>query len=1084
MSNASRPLTFPDCQASERQTEQPHMIRKPGLFGAVAAIGLLTMLLGILCVPVASHADDEEVWPEEPDHVEYILDPVSEVVGGYTLEYGQQRTIQAMPMLVSYDVFVSNQGNNRWVFKGSVPASNPTVVFTMLDNNGQITPISSTAAVFTFLADTQSTVRMDVTAAGMSSYAQPCFSYGVGETWTVDHSETSLLVTLTAPDGAHGVEENGTRSVNAHAERQTWDVLVSSLGNTMTGNFQTSPAAGAAATWSAQNGSVNALTTLMDENGDATVSFTMGADSYGVIQVTAAHSTTSTATASLLFTQTTEENWVLDHTEGYLSAAMNANGGQELVPGSSSLITTSVTYTSWEVWTSDWGNTEQRNESSSPATGAVVNYSIPQGDGIAADATGITDSNGIASTTFLMGNSASSLRADVSFAGAMSIYGTLDFTVPAGEWAFDHMEEFLNVSMNSWTFLNEMSVAAGASYTTREVWRFSTTGETETRNESTVPITGGNVTWTIALGDAFIAAADGSIYGGGARATIDLGPSSSSLCVTVNIPSMVPGNEVVGSAELPLPAGNFSTGDGGTGGDGSTGGTGDSGNTGAGDTSGENWIYDHLDGYISVGISDQENTGNNVDTLHAVATATTWEVWRNTADDSTQNRNPGTFPASNADITWVGGNSFQTNADELGRAQMDVSRGSETNTFSVTASIIAWNRVPESGVQLYPPIISGSGSISVGPASWTGGGDPGNGKGGGNTGDGGGGVINTDPWSEWMPKGKLNIALADTSDPEQPISTISATATYDIWEERTNSQTNDVEKRNEASGPITAPIAWTITEGDASVDSEHTNFATDTSGAAAAVVLRGTVDSTLKAEVSFAGRTESATTPIALFTPPDDNPPDNEPEDEEEEEQQNQQQNNTAPSPDGGSQEPDAVDGYKIEFTDPAVSHNDHSTMTNLGGQSKWHYEFSGKLSIKEIKKEELESGPKKIGTVYAWVTNDAKAAALTANNSTKAQWKSDVRINLHGELTLTVPINPGPSNRHGIVKAKITLASSGEHTSNLSISATFTSEATLTQMVTTIIPPEIRGAPFPVSDVHPAGAAALFDVTPIKIKK
>ena len=81
------------------------------------------------------------------------------------------------------------------------------------------------------------------------------------------------------------------------------------------------------------------------------------------------------ATCQLSADEPEEETWWWDHTESSYQAFMEAPDGTSDVPaGGTRNVKVTAQVTTWEVWASNYGHTENRNSTTVPFVGAYVEF--------------------------------------------------------------------------------------------------------------------------------------------------------------------------------------------------------------------------------------------------------------------------------------------------------------------------------------------------------------------------------------------------------------------------------------------------------------------------------------------------------------------------------------------------------------------------------------------------------------------------------------------------------------------------------------------------------------------------------------
>lgn len=108
------------------------------------------------------------------------------------------------------------------------------------------------------------------------------------------------------------------------------------------------------------------------------------------------------------------EVWTNQGTQRYLSVSFSApEGTTNVQPGSSRQLVVTVTEYTWELWTSNYGSSDNRNEANAPTTSAAVSLTLESGDASLSQApNGFTDSNGQWTDSLVMGTQTSVVRAE------------------------------------------------------------------------------------------------------------------------------------------------------------------------------------------------------------------------------------------------------------------------------------------------------------------------------------------------------------------------------------------------------------------------------------------------------------------------------------------------------------------------------------------------------------------------------------------------------------------------------------------------------------------------------------------------
>ncbi len=344
------------------------------------------------------------------------------------------------------------QDRYHWSLSGGIVYQNPQsfdlpyapLSFTLygggtLSNPSTQTDVSGNGAAMFKFGTTTSDVT--VTAAGASGTV----SFNVTpEDWLQDHQEGYISASLSATGGTAAIPTGDTRTVQAHVESTTWWIYRSNWDSTKTmqGSSSTSVAGGASVTWSVISGDGTATvenhtatapndpttdplaTSPTVPAGDAMTTFTMG-NSDATVQADVVFLGSRSTSGTIGFTVDTSEHWTVDHTEHVVNGlALTVNGTQgSLKVGDQRAINAALTWDSWYVWKSTYGNTSEGSHSTIPADGETVAFSIQQyGGGTLSAASVTTDVNGNAGVTFTMGSSESTVQADVGGLTATTIF--------------------------------------------------------------------------------------------------------------------------------------------------------------------------------------------------------------------------------------------------------------------------------------------------------------------------------------------------------------------------------------------------------------------------------------------------------------------------------------------------------------------------------------------------------------------------------------------------------------------------------------------------------------------------------------
>lgn len=134
-----------------------------------------------------------------------------------------------------------------------------------------------------------------------------------------------------------------------------------------------------------------------------------------------------------------EEMWYLDHSESMMSVSLQSlTGGAS--PSSTITLGAYVENTSWEVWTSSFGNVQTANYSSGPAPYTDISWYQDSGNGYLSNSESSTSSSGTATSDFVMGNIQAVVRVEVGNGngGVASATLTVDPDIAEETWSYGY----------------------------------------------------------------------------------------------------------------------------------------------------------------------------------------------------------------------------------------------------------------------------------------------------------------------------------------------------------------------------------------------------------------------------------------------------------------------------------------------------------------------------------------------------------------------------------------------------------------------------------------------------------------------
>lgn len=562
-----------------------------------------------------------ETW--QWDHDESLITAsLSTTDSTNNVQIGATPALQANVTVSSWSVYVSNLGNTRTDNTSTSPAIGASVYWSIQSGDGSVSPGWSAtdgngnATATLTMGGAASTVRADVSfATASSTYATLDFTPATAqETWSLDHVETSITaLTLGADGSTDALDPGAQRNVTATVTQYSQEVWVSNLGNTEYRNAGTSPAQGASVSFSISygDGSLSSSSGTTDSNGSATVGFTMGSQNTGVGASSGGQS------ASIDFYRGVE-TWNYDHTESSLSfSGFSADGAtNDLRPGNGRTLTATVTSTAYDVWVSNYGNTDTRNYSNNPASGVNVGFSVISGDGQLSSSTSSTNSSGEAAVGFTMGQSNSMVQAEVNDGTHGSVTTSLTLSLGNPVWTYNHTETTISTTLTSDGTTDMLppgavrGVTANVTLHSWDVW-MDDVGNTENRNDSSGAANGASVYFSVTQGDGTISTRYAyTDSNGNATTTFTMGTQASTVQADASYASASSSGTITFTSDP--------------------------------------WVYDHAGGpTLNVSLSADDTTS----TATATVTVTTWDVYSNGAG-SYEDRDISTGPAGNAYVNF------------------------------------------------------------------------------------------------------------------------------------------------------------------------------------------------------------------------------------------------------------------------------------------------------------------------------------------------------------------------------------------------------------------------------------------------
>ena len=445
----------------------------------------------------------EETWSlsQTETRLEVAFQPVT---NGTLLQTGESQSLVAEARWHSFEVWTSNLGSSETRADSYTDATGADVTFTLLSgassslDDGSSATISTgqtnQAAVQFVMGNANASIGVQVTQGSSQAEGAPLsISYSPPEeVWSLDRTETVVRLGLsTAGEVAMAAQEDEV-PVQAHAVHVTRDVWVSSLGGTRYENVTSTDAPGLQVFFSALQpleGHFTSTSVTTGPAGEAGSVFVMGGVDAHLRAVARDANGSELATAELELGCTGEERWAKLRNETTISVSLDPGGSTiDVPPSSSRTVTASVSFESWEVWRSNKGGTDIRNQTSGAADGAAVYFSTETGGQVTGGETAVyTGTSGAVSTQIGVGGADVLLRADVQFGIAVGV-ATVDY-VAMPLWQLDRTESALTVSVSA----SGGTATAQVSHSTWDVFRHIVDNTEEIRNRVTLPAGGASV---------------------------------------------------------------------------------------------------------------------------------------------------------------------------------------------------------------------------------------------------------------------------------------------------------------------------------------------------------------------------------------------------------------------------------------------------------------------------------------------------------------------------------------------------------------------------------------------------------------
>ena len=400
--------------------------------------GYLIAMLALLPVPPSrlAWAEEEDPPPEPPPEEEVWSYNHSESMDSVTLgssgaaPEGGEVTLQALVETTSWEVWTSSFGNVRTENYVTQPNTSTWVSWSVASGGGHLASASNWTDSFglaeaTFvMSGGPSEVRAGVVYQSSSGGAEPSGATlwleptaAPGLTWNLSEYRSSLYAVQLLPveGGAGGLVPGEPRTLVAEVQESSWEVWTNGNGDTEPRNTTYAPAVNAPVTFYIQSGdgtvdASNSVTVMTDGQGRAQATFVMGgsttvaaaAAGEGLIEGGGVEFTPGTA----------EESWSFSHTEDTFALSLETPGGvTELLAGQGHGLLARAEVTTWQVFTSNYGNMDYREPYTQPAAWLPLYLWVMEGDGMLVDPPVTAGEDGTAEVNLQMGTGSTRVQA-------------------------------------------------------------------------------------------------------------------------------------------------------------------------------------------------------------------------------------------------------------------------------------------------------------------------------------------------------------------------------------------------------------------------------------------------------------------------------------------------------------------------------------------------------------------------------------------------------------------------------------------------------------------------------------------------
>ena len=239
------------------------------------------------------------------------------------------------------------------------------------------------------------------------------------------------------------------------------------------------------------------------------------------------------------------DTFVQDRTESVLYLYLDAPGGTSLDSSASpAALGILLERYAWEIWRQpSTGIEEYRHAQVTPESGAMVTLTRSPETGSFVDSILITGDDGRAWTTFAPGGASGAVTVQAS-AGESNASLCFNFSptsspVSEEQWSYSRTEATLTASLTSNTSTDQVppgenrDLSLAVAYETWDV-EYSSAGNSRTVNHTSAPAVGAFVSWSVEMGDGYIAGTGQTDASGVCPATLTVGSSSGNVRAEVS----------------------------------------------------------------------------------------------------------------------------------------------------------------------------------------------------------------------------------------------------------------------------------------------------------------------------------------------------------------------------------------------------------------------------------------------------------------------------------------------------------------------------------------------------------------------